>query len=135
MAAAKLLSMKSLLCFITPGHFLLLSSAPHISTETSGRCEHHLTSPVLPQSDSHCILQLALYEAGPVAGNLTVLIKPVPPGSAARSVALSHQRREDRRSANAIRKTSKLVHCCLCRIIIYSMLFLLYMQHNISIHN
>uniref|UniRef100_A0A7N9AMS6 Tyrosine-protein kinase receptor n=1 Tax=Mastacembelus armatus TaxID=205130 RepID=A0A7N9AMS6_9TELE len=62
------------------GHFLLLSSSP--AAEASGGCEYHLTSPVLPESSMHCILQVALYEASPAAGNLTLLIKPLFSGSA-----------------------------------------------------
>uniref|UniRef100_A0A4W6FED9 Tyrosine-protein kinase receptor n=1 Tax=Lates calcarifer TaxID=8187 RepID=A0A4W6FED9_LATCA len=57
------------------GHFLLLSSSP--AAEASGRCDYHLTSPVLPGSDRHCTLQMALYESHPGLGNLTLLIKPV----------------------------------------------------------
>uniref|UniRef100_A0A3B4WSJ9 Tyrosine-protein kinase receptor n=1 Tax=Seriola lalandi dorsalis TaxID=1841481 RepID=A0A3B4WSJ9_SERLL len=57
------------------GHFLLLSSSP--AAEASGRCEYHLTSPLLAGSDRHCILQVALYESSPALGNLTLLIKPV----------------------------------------------------------
>ncbi|XP_039993270.1 leukocyte tyrosine kinase receptor [Xiphias gladius] len=73
------------------GHFLLLSSFP--AAEASGRCEYHLTSPVLPGSNRHCILQVALYESDPAQGNLTLLIKPVLSDSAVRSVVLSHRRR------------------------------------------
>uniref|UniRef100_A0A665VTR3 Tyrosine-protein kinase receptor n=1 Tax=Echeneis naucrates TaxID=173247 RepID=A0A665VTR3_ECHNA len=59
-------------------HFLLLNSL--------GRCEYHLTSPVLPGSDRHCILQVALYESNPVLGNLTLLIKPILSDSAIHSM-------------------------------------------------
>ncbi|XP_038142182.1 leukocyte tyrosine kinase receptor [Cyprinodon tularosa] len=52
------------------GHFLLLTPTD------AGKCEHRIISPVLPGSDRHCVLQVALYEAGPTKGNLTVLIKP-----------------------------------------------------------
>uniref|UniRef100_A0A8C9YST6 Tyrosine-protein kinase receptor n=1 Tax=Sander lucioperca TaxID=283035 RepID=A0A8C9YST6_SANLU len=57
------------------GHFLLLNFFP--AAEASGRCEYHLTSPVLPGNERHCILQVALFESGPAVGNLTLLIKPV----------------------------------------------------------
>uniref|UniRef100_A0A671YU96 Tyrosine-protein kinase receptor n=1 Tax=Sparus aurata TaxID=8175 RepID=A0A671YU96_SPAAU len=62
------------------GHFLLLSFPP--TAEASGTCEYYFTSPVLPESDRSCSLQVALYEAGPAVGNLTLLIKPVLSGSA-----------------------------------------------------
>ncbi|XP_026195478.1 leukocyte tyrosine kinase receptor isoform X3 [Anabas testudineus] len=78
------------------GHFLLLTSSP--AAEASGRCEYHLTSPVLSRSNRHCTLQLALYEAGPAVGNLTLLIKPVLSSSAVRAVVLTHQRRDDQRA-------------------------------------
>ncbi|KAM8916467.1 tyrosine-protein kinase receptor isoform 2-T2 [Spinachia spinachia] len=78
------------------GHFLLLSS--WASAEEPGRCEHHLTSPVLPGSDRHCTLQLAAYESGPAVGNLTLLIKPVDSGSAAHAVDLNRRRPENRRA-------------------------------------
>ncbi|XP_068582381.1 tyrosine-protein kinase receptor [Cebidichthys violaceus] len=80
----------------TDGHFLLLSSSP--TAEASGRCEYHLTSPVLPGKDRHCTLQVALYESGPAAGNLTLLIKPVHSGSAVLSVDLNHRRPEEHRA-------------------------------------
>ncbi|KAK2891815.1 tyrosine-protein kinase receptor [Channa argus] len=79
----------------TNGHFLLLSSSP--ATEASGRCEYHLTSPVFSQSSSQCVLQLAQYKAGSVAGNLTLQIKLFPSGAAVRSVAFAHQRQDDTR--------------------------------------
>uniref|UniRef100_A0A3Q3QKA4 Tyrosine-protein kinase receptor n=1 Tax=Monopterus albus TaxID=43700 RepID=A0A3Q3QKA4_MONAL len=78
------------------GHFLLLSSSP--ATENSGRCKYHLTSPALLGSDRRCILQVALYEAGPAAGNLTLLIKPVHSGSAVHSADLTHRRPDESRS-------------------------------------
>uniref|UniRef100_A0A8C6VV77 Tyrosine-protein kinase receptor n=1 Tax=Nothobranchius furzeri TaxID=105023 RepID=A0A8C6VV77_NOTFU len=53
------------------GHFLLLNPSP------AGKCEHQIISPVLPRSNRECTLQVALYEAGPTAGDLTVQIKPV----------------------------------------------------------
>nr|XP_046268451.1 leukocyte tyrosine kinase receptor isoform X2 [Scatophagus argus] len=78
------------------GHFLLLSSSP--AAEASGRCEYRLTSPVLPGSNRYCILQVALYEAGPASGNLTLLIKPALSGSAVHSVVLNHRSRDDHRA-------------------------------------
>ncbi|KAE8289941.1 ALK tyrosine kinase receptor [Larimichthys crocea] len=78
------------------GHFLLLYS-PH-AEEASRRCNYHLTSPVLPESSRYCILQVALYEAGPAVGNLTLLIKPVLSGSAVHSVVLNHRRRDGHRA-------------------------------------
>ncbi|XP_023249508.1 ALK tyrosine kinase receptor-like isoform X1 [Seriola lalandi dorsalis] len=78
------------------GHFLLLSSSP--AAEASGRCEYHLTSPLLAGSDRHCILQVALYESSPALGNLTLLIKPVLSDSAVHSVVLNHKRRAGRRA-------------------------------------
>lgn len=125
-------SMKYLLCFITPGHFLLLSSSP--AAEASGRCEYHITSPVLPRSNRHCVLQLALYEAGPAAGNLTLLIKPVLSGSTIRSVILTKERRDDHRSANTLRSS----FLSFCNAVCAEFLFIqwcttLIMQHSISI--
>ncbi|KAF7652742.1 hypothetical protein LDENG_00092870 [Lucifuga dentata] len=78
------------------GHFLLLNVLPE--AEASGRCEYHLTSPVLAGSDGRCILYLALYEAGPVVGNLTVLVKPLFSGSPVKSEILTHRRRDDGRA-------------------------------------
>lgn len=57
------------------GHFLLLSSSSPVGA--AGKCEYHLTSPVLLGSNRQCILKVALYESKPMMGNLTVLIKPV----------------------------------------------------------
>lgn len=116
--------MKCLLCFITLGHFLLLSSSP--AAEASGRCEYHLTSPVLAGSDRHCILHLALYETSPAAGNLTVLIKPVLSGSAVKSVDLNQRRRDDLRSAN----TLQFGHSNYIFNRVHTVLF---MQHNMPI--
>uniref|UniRef100_A0A3Q1FAG1 Tyrosine-protein kinase receptor n=1 Tax=Acanthochromis polyacanthus TaxID=80966 RepID=A0A3Q1FAG1_9TELE len=79
------------------GHFLLLSFSPAAS-DTSGRCEYQLTSPVLPASNRQCALRVALYDAGPAAGNLTVLIKPVLSGLAVHSEVL-HSRTGDHRRA------------------------------------
>ncbi|KAM3871246.1 tyrosine-protein kinase receptor [Diretmus argenteus] len=78
------------------GHFLLLSSSH--ATEASGSCEYYLTSPVLPGSGGLCHLHLALYEAGPVVGNLTLLVKPVRSGSAINSVVLNHARQDGGRA-------------------------------------
>lgn len=90
------------LCFhsdLSPsGHFLLLSFSP--AAEDSGMCGYHLTSPVLPGSDEYCIFQVALFEAGPVVGNLTLMIQPERAGSARRSVVLNRRNHDDRRSAN-----------------------------------
>ncbi|XP_028420954.1 tyrosine-protein kinase receptor isoform X1 [Perca flavescens] len=78
------------------GHFLLLSFFP--AAEASGRCEYHLTSPVLPGNERHCILQVALFESDPAVGNLTLLIKPVHSSSVVHSEVLNHRRRDDRRA-------------------------------------
>lgn len=107
-AAIKLSNIKFLLCSISLGHFLLLSSSS--AAEASGRCEFHLTSPVLLGSSKHCILQVALFESDPASGNLTLLIKPVLSDSAVHSVVLNHGRRDDRRSANTL-KTSLPCFC------------------------
>lgn len=89
------------LCFhsalLPPGHFLLLSVSP--AAEDSGTCEYHLTSPVLPRSNEYCIFQVALFEAGPSVGNLTLMIQPVLSTSAPRSVVLNRRNHDDRRSA------------------------------------
>ncbi|XP_041668611.1 leukocyte tyrosine kinase receptor isoform X2 [Cheilinus undulatus] len=77
------------------GHFLYLSPSP--AAEASGRCEYHLTSPVLPRSTRGCMLQVALYEAGPTWGNLTVLIKPFLSGSTVQSVVLNSKSRDNHR--------------------------------------
>uniref|UniRef100_A0A667ZAF2 Tyrosine-protein kinase receptor n=1 Tax=Myripristis murdjan TaxID=586833 RepID=A0A667ZAF2_9TELE len=78
------------------GHLLLLSTSP--AAEAAGSCEYHLTSPVLPGSGELCHLHVAVYEAGPVAGNLTLLVKPVLSGSAVNSVVLNHRRQDGSRS-------------------------------------
>ena len=109
------IKLSCMLCFITSGHFLLLSPSP--AAEASGRCEYHLTSPVLPATHAHCVLQVALYESGPTLGNLTLLIKPVRSGSAFRSVALNHSRRDDRRSAKQALHSPV---CAECLFIYYS---------------
>ncbi|KAM3594678.1 uncharacterized protein V6R79_012048 [Siganus canaliculatus] len=74
------------------GHFLLLRPSPAV--EASKRCEYHLTSPILPGSSRFCTLQVALFEAGPAVGNLTLLIKPVLSDAAVLSTTLNHRRRE-----------------------------------------
>ncbi|XP_040925006.1 tyrosine-protein kinase receptor isoform X2 [Betta splendens] len=79
------------------GHFLLLSSAPS-AAEASGSCERHLTSPALPRSSGRCVLRLALYEAAPAAGNLTLQIRPVLSGSVLRSVVPTKAREDDPRA-------------------------------------
>ncbi|KAM9354854.1 tyrosine-protein kinase receptor [Pholidichthys leucotaenia] len=76
------------------GHFLLLTIAP--GAEASGKCEYHLTSPVLPGSSERCMLQVALYESGPAVGNLTLLIKPLL--SAARSEVVHRWSQDGRRA-------------------------------------
>uniref|UniRef100_A0AAX7U189 Tyrosine-protein kinase receptor n=1 Tax=Astatotilapia calliptera TaxID=8154 RepID=A0AAX7U189_ASTCA len=78
------------------GHFLLLTPSPE--AEASGKCDYHLMSPVLPKSSMDCLLQVAVYEAGPVVGNLTLLIKPAQPDSDVHSEMLHHRGRDDRRS-------------------------------------
>lgn len=118
-----------LLCFITLGHFLLLNFFP--AAEASGRCEYHLTSPVLPGNERHCILQVALFESGPAVGNLTLLIKPVHSSSAVHSEVLNHRRRDDRRYSYTLGTGSPcLRECHLCRIDIY---YLAYHVHLISV--
>lgn len=92
------------LCFITLGHFLLLTPSPE--AEASGRCDYHLMSPVLPKSSMDCLLEVAVYEAGPVVGNLTLLIKPAQPDSDVHSEMLHHRGRDDHRSANTLTSTA-----------------------------
>lgn len=78
------------------GHFLLLS-ASH-AAGAAGKCEYHLTSPVLPGSNRQCILQVALYESRPMMGNLTVLIKPVLSDLAVHSEVLNQRRQDNHRA-------------------------------------
>ena len=59
---------------LVPGHFLLLSPSSS-AAEDSGSCVYHLSSQVLPGSGELCSLQLAVYESGPVVGNLTLLVQ------------------------------------------------------------
>ncbi|RVE57277.1 hypothetical protein OJAV_G00214530 [Oryzias javanicus] len=77
------------------GHFLLLSTTS--AAGPSGRCEYHLTSPILPGSNRQCILQVALYDTRPTHGNLTILIEPIMSDLPNRSETFSHRRRDDRR--------------------------------------
>lgn len=81
--------------FFATGHFLLLNPSP--AEKGAGICKYHLTSPVLPGSDKRCIFQLALYEAAPAAGNLTLLIKAVLSGSTVQTLSLNHTSRGDHR--------------------------------------
>lgn len=89
------LSRWTFLCFLYSGHFLL-SSSSH-----DGKCEHQITSPDLPGSDKQCILQVALYEAGPTVGNLTVQVKLVMSDLIVRSEVLNNRRPENHRSGTA----------------------------------
>lgn len=118
-ASLKLLDLKSLLCYITLGHFLLLSPSP--AAEDSGICEYHLTSPVLPGSDGNCIFQVALYEAGGAAGNLTLLIKPALLDSVAHSVLLNHRSHDNHRLVSTLRTCSP----CHCNAVCGEQLFIL----------
>ncbi|KAM7375897.1 hypothetical protein PAMP_005659 [Pampus punctatissimus] len=65
---------------------------------SSSATEYHLTSPVFLESDQRCVLHLALYETGPAAGNLTLLIKSVLSDSAVKTVDLNHRRQDGRRA-------------------------------------
>ncbi|CAL8300415.1 unnamed protein product [Boreogadus saida] len=56
------------------GHFLLLSPSSS-AAEDSGSCVYHLSSQELPGSGELCSLQLAVFESGPVVGNLTLLVQ------------------------------------------------------------
>ncbi|XP_056151361.1 tyrosine-protein kinase receptor [Lampris incognitus] len=78
------------------GHFLFLSPSP--TAETPGKCEYHLVSPVLAGSGGMCLLQLAFYEAGPLVGNVTLLVKPAHSRSATTSKVLNHRRRDGSRA-------------------------------------
>ncbi|KAM9432805.1 tyrosine-protein kinase receptor-like [Salvelinus alpinus] len=69
------------------GHFLLLS--PSASSRASRKCEYYITSPVVYSSGPLCHLQLARFELGPTAGNLSVLVKPVESASVISTTALS----------------------------------------------
>lgn len=84
--------------FSTTGHFLLLN--PSSAEKDAGICKYHLTSPVVPGSDKHCIFRLALYEAAPAAGNLTLLVKAVLSGSTVHSLSLNHTSHDDHRLAH-----------------------------------
>lgn len=85
-------------CCSVTGHFLLLN--PSSAEKDAGKCKYHLTSPVLPGSDKHCVFQLALYEAAPAAGNLTLLVKAVLTGSTVHSLSLNHTSHDDHRLAH-----------------------------------
>uniref|UniRef100_A0A3P8UL87 receptor protein-tyrosine kinase n=1 Tax=Cynoglossus semilaevis TaxID=244447 RepID=A0A3P8UL87_CYNSE len=74
----------------TGGHFLLLT--PSSAAEVSGSCQYHITSPVLPGSNKHCSLHVALFESQPALGNLTLLIKPILTYSDVQPVALRSHR-------------------------------------------
>ncbi|KAG7511076.1 ALK tyrosine kinase receptor-like [Solea senegalensis] len=78
------------------GHFLLLSASA--AAEASGKCEYRLTSPVLPGSNKHCTLKVALFESDPAVGNLTLLIKPLLSDSDVHAVALSHRSQDAHRA-------------------------------------
>ncbi|KAM9708490.1 tyrosine-protein kinase receptor [Menidia menidia] len=78
------------------GQVLLLSSSA--AAESSGKCEYHLTSPVLLGSEKKCTLQVALYESRPMMGNLTVLIKSVLSELTIHSEVLNQRRRDSHRS-------------------------------------
>lgn len=95
--ARKLTNLKCCFLFFATGHFLLLNPSP--AEKGAGICKYHLTSPALPGSDKRCIFQLALYEAAPAAGNLTLLIKGVLSGSTVRTLSLNHTSRDDHRLA------------------------------------
>ncbi|XP_035614706.1 tyrosine-protein kinase receptor-like isoform X1 [Oncorhynchus keta] len=69
------------------GHFLLLS--PSASSRASRKCEYYITSPVVYSSGPLCHLQLARFELGPTAGNLSVLVKAVESASVISTTALS----------------------------------------------
>lgn len=84
----KTLNILFLLCFITSGHFLLLTPSD------DEKCEHQIISPALPRSNRQCVLQVALYESRPNVGNLTVLIKPLLSDLVVHSEVLN-QRRSD----------------------------------------
>ncbi|XP_076021679.1 tyrosine-protein kinase receptor [Genypterus blacodes] len=78
------------------GHFLLLNVSPEDGT--SGKCDYSLISPVLAGSDSRCALSLALYEAGPSVGKLSVLVKPWLSDSAVKTEILTQHRRNHGRA-------------------------------------
>ncbi|XP_036818337.1 leukocyte tyrosine kinase receptor isoform X2 [Oncorhynchus mykiss] len=69
------------------GHFLLLSASA--ASRASRKCEYNITSPVVYSSGPLCRLQLARFESGPTAGNLSVLVKPVDSASVISTTALS----------------------------------------------
>ncbi|KAM9569145.1 tyrosine-protein kinase receptor-like isoform 2-T2 [Salvelinus alpinus] len=78
------------------GHFLLLSASA--ASRASGKCEYHVTSPVVYSSGPLCHLQLARFESGPTAGNLSVLVKPVDSASVISTTALSGRAQDGTRA-------------------------------------
>lgn len=122
--------------FSTTGHFLLLN--PSSVEKDAGICNYHLTSPVLPGSDKHCVFQLALYESAPAVGNLTLLVKTVLSGSTVRSLSLNYTSRDDHRSAHTERTLMMLyLYICvaltsmvLCQCIVGSICYIFfYLSH------
>ena len=79
------------------GHFLLLSASA--ASRASRKCEYNITSPVVYSSGPLCRLQLAHFESGPTAGNLSVLVKPVDSASVISTTALSGSAQDGTRSA------------------------------------
>ncbi|XP_070984715.1 tyrosine-protein kinase receptor isoform X2 [Oncorhynchus clarkii lewisi] len=78
------------------GHFLLLSASA--ASRASRKCEYHITSPVVYSSGPLCRLQLARFESGPTAGNLSVLVKPVDSASVISTTALSGRAQDGTRA-------------------------------------
>ncbi|XP_014065764.2 leukocyte tyrosine kinase receptor isoform X1 [Salmo salar] len=78
------------------GHFLLLSASA--ASRASRKCEYHITSPVVYSSGPLCHLQLARFESGPTAGNLSVLVKPVDSASVISTTALSGRAQDGTRA-------------------------------------
>nr|XP_046222521.1 ALK tyrosine kinase receptor-like isoform X2 [Oncorhynchus gorbuscha] len=78
------------------GHFLLLSASA--VSRASRKCEYHITSPVVYSSGPLCRLQLARFELGPTAGNLSVLVKPVDSASVISTTALSGRAQDGTRA-------------------------------------
>ncbi|XP_052352909.1 tyrosine-protein kinase receptor isoform X2 [Oncorhynchus keta] len=78
------------------GHFLLLSASA--ASRASRKCEYHITSPVVYSSGPLCRLQLARFELGPTAGNLSVLVKPVDSASVISTTALSGRAQDGTRA-------------------------------------
>nr|XP_029531003.1 ALK tyrosine kinase receptor-like isoform X2 [Oncorhynchus nerka] len=78
------------------GHFLLVSASA--ASRASRKCEYHITSPVVYSSGPLCRLQLARFESGPTAGNLSVLVKPVDSASVISTTALSGRAQDGTRA-------------------------------------